>query len=283
MNISSSQDTIVRKDILRTRHTFGIVFGVVVGLAFVVATWGGDALILRRIHAYQPWLKLIVGALICAPTGGLAGCLAARLDKPIFSVLLWLVAAAGFAWLSTSNTFQIFPAMVVKMNPDLASFINYSAYQNLAYRTSLAFIWTGIFGILVGVLQLPLSEGAFFSTAVGSKLIPLGVAILIMGVCGVIVDSLNNDPLRSPVVSLYRTIDFAVETQGQEIDPKLARTMRRYAVREIEDWLERPYYLVVGSFDREFGQVHVFANFGDSWADCIVVYNQTSFCQPISY
>lgn len=280
---SSSQDPIVRKDILRIRYYFGGVFGIVVGLAFAVATWGGDALIMSRIHAYQPWLKLIVGALVCASIGGLVGWLAARLDKPIFSVLFWLIAAAVFAWLSTVNTFQIYPAMVVKIDPDLKSFINYSAYQSLTTRTTLAFIWTGIFGALVGLLQLPLSEGAVFSATYGSKLIPFLVGMLIMVLCGVIVDNLNNEPLRSPVVSLHRVIDFAIETQGQEIDPKLARTMRRYAVREIEDWLDRPYYLIVGSFDREIGQVHVFANFRGDWADCIVVYNQASFCQPISY
>lgn len=280
---SSSQDLIVRKDILRARYYFGGVFGIVVGLAFAAATWGGDALIMSRIHAYQPWLKFIVGALVCASTGGLAGWLAVRLDKPLLSVLFWLVAAAVFAWLSTVNTFQIYPAIVVKIDPDLKSFINYSAYQSLATRTTLAFIWTGIFGALIGLLQLPLSEGAVFSTTYGSKLMPLLVGMLVMVICGVIVDNLNNEPLRSPVISLQRVIDFAIETQGQEIDPKLARTMRRYAVREIEDWLDRPYYLIVGSFDREIGQVHVYANFGGDWADCTVVYNQASLCHPISY
>lgn len=279
---SSLQDLSTRKDVVNIKYRFGITFGVIVGLAFAVATWGADAITLYSVHAYQPWLKLIVGALICMPVGGLTGWLSARSDKTVISVLLWLVAAAIFAWLSTMNTFYFFPALVVKINPSLASFVNYSVDQNYAPRTDLAFVWTGIFGMLIGVLQLPLSEGAVFSASFGSKLFTVGLVVVIMGVCGVIVDNLNNEPLRLPVLSLQRTIDFAVETQGQEVDPKLARTMRRYAVRDIEDWLEQPYYLVVGSFDREFGQVHVFANFANNWADCIVVYNQPSNCDPLS-
>ena len=279
---SSTQDASVRKDILQTKHRFGMVFGIVTGLAFAAATWGGDAMLMIRIHAYQPWLKLIVGALVCALAGSLAGWLAARLDKPIFSVLLWLAAAAIFAWLSTANTFQIYPSLIIQIDPEFASFINYTVYQNLGARTALAYIWTGIFGVLVGVLQLPLSEGAVFSATYGSKLITLLVPTLVMVLCGVIVDNLNNEPLRSPVVALHRVVEFAVETKGQEIDPKLARDMRRSTVRAIEDWLGRPYYFVVASFDRELGQVHVFANFGGDWADCTIVYNQPSFCKPLS-
>lgn len=277
----SSQDMLVRMDVLKNKYRFGIVFGGIVGLAFAFATWGIDAITMNNVHGYQPWLKLIVGALMCLPVGSLAGWLSARFDKVIFSVFFWLITAAGFAWFSTANTFQVFPVLIVKINPELTSIVNYSIDPNFISRTVLAFIWTGIFGILIGVLQLPLSEGAVFSTTFGSKLFPISVAILIMGICGVIVDNLNNDPLRLPVISLYRTIDFAIKTQGQEVDPKLARTMRQYSIREVEDWLEQPYYLVVGSFDREFGQVHIFANFGGNWADCIVVYNQPSFCEPI--
>jgi hypothetical protein len=284
MNIFNppSQDTTVRPDILKTKHRFGIAYGVVAGLAFAAATWGGDAILMSRIHAYQPWLKLIVGILVCAPVGGLAGWLSARLDKPLFSALLWLAAAAVFAWLSTINSFRIFPALVTQIDPEFQSFVNYTVYENLGTRTALAYMWTGIFGLLVGVLQLPLSEGAVFSASYGSKLTPLLVSMLVMVLCGVIVDNLNNEPFRSPVIALHRVVEFAIETRGQEIDPKLARDMRRSTVRAIEDWLGRPYYFVIASFDRELGQIHVYANFGGDWADCTVVYSQPSFCKPLS-
>ena len=277
-----SQDTTIRPDILKTKYRFGIIFGIVTGLAFAAATWGIDAVTMSRIHAYQPWLKLIVGVRGCAPVGGLAGWLSARLDKPAFSTLIWLGAAAVFAWLSTVNSFRVFPALVVEIDPGLQSFINYTVYENLGTRTGLAYMWTGIFGILVGVLQLPLSEGAVFSTTYGAKFLTLLVTAVIMFLCGVIVDNLNNEPLRSPVISLFRVVEFAEQTKGQEIDPKLAREMRRSTVRPIEDWIGRPYSFIVGSFDRELGQVHVFANFGGDWADCIVVFNQPSLCRPVS-
>ena len=284
MNLFSppSQDTTIRPDILKAKYRFGITFGIVTGLAFAAATWGIDAVVMSRVHAFQPWLKLIVGALLCAPVGGLAGGLSARLDKPAFSVLFWLGAAAVFAWLSTINSFRIFPTLAQQIEPDLQAFINYTVYENLGTRTTLAYMWTGIFGILVGILQLPMSEGAVFSATYGAKILALLVGSVIMILAGVIVDNLNNEPLRAPVVAMHRVIEFAEATRGQEIDPKLAREMRRYAVRSIEDWLGQPYHLILTSFDRELGQMHVFANFGGNWADCIVVYNQPSFCEPVS-
>ena len=185
-----------------------------------------------------------------------------------------------FAWLSTINSFRIYPALIVQMDPE-TSFVNYTIYQNLGTRMALAYMWTGIFGIVVGVLQLPLSEGAVFSATYGSKVFVMLVVMLVMGLCGVIVDDLNNEPLRSPVASLHQVVEFAIETRGQQLDPSW-RAKWRTTVRPIEDWLGRPYYFVVASFDRELGQVHVYANFGGDWADCTVVYNQPSLCKPLS-
>ncbi len=279
MNTASS---LVHKDVVKKKHRYGFLFGVVVGFGFALTSWGLDANIIHNVHGYQPWLKFVIGALLCMSVGGLAGWISARFEKTWLSVLLWLIAAAFFAWFSVANTFQIFPALIVKLDFRLAPMINYPVDIDVAARTSLAVLWTGIFGVIVGVLQLPLSEGAVFSPAFGSKLVPLVVAVVVIGICGIILDSLNNEPLRLPVISLYRTIDFAIETHGQNVDPAMARTNRRYAVRYIEDWLDRPYYLIVGSFDRELIQVHVLANFDGRWADCLVVYNQPSSCQPIS-
>jgi hypothetical protein len=284
MNIpsSNSQDPTVRKDIARTKHRFGILFGIVVTLAFVAATWGSDAIILARAHAYQPWLKLIVGVLICVPVGGLAGWLAALLEKPVLSVLVWLGAVGAFAWLSTANSFQIFPALVVNMNPGFASFIDYASRTDLTTRTTFIYFWVAIFGALVGVLQIPLSERAVFSTSSGAKFFSLLLPVAIVVLCGIYVDNYNNEPLRSPIVSENRVVQFAIETRGQTVDPALAREMRRYAIRDIEDWLGEPYFFIVSSFDSDLGQVHVYANFGGKWADCPVNYAQPSICAPVS-
>jgi hypothetical protein len=279
---STLREISTRPDILSARYRFGLVLGICAGLAFAAATWGLDAMLLNNAHAYQPWLKWIVGALVCAPVGGLAGWLSARLDRPLFSVLLWLAASGLFAWLSAVNAFQIYPALIVQMDPEFASFIDYTAFRDLGSYTVLAYIWTGIFGLLVGALQLALSEGAVFSASYGSRVMPVLVVMLIMGLCGTILDNLNNEPLRSPIGALHQVVQFASETRGQKLDPKLALAMRRSTVKAIEDWLGRPYYFVIASFDNEFGQVHVYANFGGDWADCTVFYDQPSFCKPLS-
>jgi len=279
---SFAQEPTIRTDIIQTKHRFGIFYGAVVGLAFALTTWGADAVLLYSAHAYQPWLKLVVGLLVCAPVGGLAGWLAIRVDKPIFSIFVWLGAAGVFAWFSTANSFQIFPLLVVNASPQFASFIDYANQTDLASRTAFISFWGAIFGGLVGVFQLPISERAIFSTSWGARLFSLLLPIVIMVACGLYVDNYNNEPLRAPVISVNRVVEFANATRGQMVDPALAREMRRYAIRDIEAWLGQPYFLIVSSFDSDIGQVHVYANFEGKWADCPVFYAQPSICVPVS-
>jgi hypothetical protein len=99
---------------------------------------------------------------------------------------------------------------------------------------------------------------------------------------GTILDKLNNEPLRLPVIELNTTIQFAVDHQGEEVDRALARTMRMSSVRALEDVITSPRHLIVGSYDPWLGQINVLVQFGEAWADCAVVYNQPSFCKYIS-
>ena len=87
-NTPSTQDTTVRKDIIRAKHRYGIAYGIAAGLGFALSNWGMDAYLLNQVTTLHPWLKLIVAASICVPVGGLAGWLSTRLDKPLLSVLL---------------------------------------------------------------------------------------------------------------------------------------------------------------------------------------------------
>jgi hypothetical protein len=278
---TTSQDARIRKDIIRTRYRYGLYYGTAAGLSFALSNWGMDAFRLSQAHALQPWLKLIVAILICAPTGGLAGWLAARLDRAILSMLTWLVVGGVFAWLSVANTFQIYPALLGRFVPETLPYLKYSIYDILQTNGVMVYIWTGIFWSIIGLIQQPLLEQAVFSSFVFPKVLPLLVVLALVSIGGLFVDNLNNEPLRDPILALDKTIQFAIDTQDQEVDKATARQMHVAATRPLADWLDRSRYYFVSRFDKNLDTVYITVNFEGYWADCTLVFNQVSYCKSL--
>lgn len=275
----SLEDIYHRPDIIRRKHLFGFIYGITVGLSFSATTWGINGYLLNQANALYPWLNFIVGAIICMTAGGLAGWLVARLESSLFALPIYLVISLLFSWLTLALPFQIFPKVVTWLDPEIGGLLNYTLYENFSSRFQIAILWVALFISLAGVLQIPLTEPATFSVSFFGKFAPLVVCSIIMIINGVIVDKLNNESLRLSVIQLNSTIQFAAEHQGQEVDRALARTMRMSSVRHLEDVISQPRQLIVGKYDPWLGQINVYVKFGDIWADCVVVYNQPSFCQ----
>jgi hypothetical protein len=276
------EDVLHRPDVIQNKRRVGIIYGMTVGLSFAAASWGVDGFLLSQAHALYPWLKFIIGAAICMIAGGIAGGLVARLEKGIFGLFMYLGLALVFSWLIVALPFQIFPRAMQWLDPEAASLLDYTFYDGFQSRFVLAAAWISLFVVLVGVLQLPLTEPAAFATSLFGKVAPLLVCSVVMFINGVIVDTLNNEPLRTPVLHLNNTIQFSVDHQGEEVDRTLARTMRISSLRAVQDVISQPRKLIVGGYDQYLDQIHVLIRFGSTWVDCIVVYNQPSFCEYIA-
>jgi len=271
-----------RPDVLRMKLRSGVAYGMMVGLSFAAATWGIDGFLLSQAHAFYPWLKFIIGAVICMTVGGIAGWLVARSEKGVLALLIYLVVGLVFSWLIVALPFRIFPAVLQWLDPETGNLLNYTFYEGFGSRFVIAIAWVSLFVALVGVLQLPLTEPAAFSTSLFGKVAPLLVCTVIMFINGVIVDTLNNEPLRTAVLHLENTIQFAVEHQGEEVDRATARTMRMSSLRAVQPVISQPRKLIVGSYDQFLDQIHVLVRFGNTWVDCVVVYNQPSFCEYVA-
>jgi len=271
-----------RLDVIRSKHIYGMTYGIVVGLGFAGAAWGLDAYLLSQSHAMYPWLKFIVGAVLCALTGGLTGWLVARLEKGIPALLLWLVCAFVFAWLTNAVPFLIFPQLAGWLEPDIKDLLNYVYHDNFQLRFGVAFIWIAIFVTIAGILQLPLADSAVFSTSIGGKAAPLLLCIVFMVINGVIIDDLTNLPLRESMVAMDQTIQFVLDTEGQPVDLARSREMHAASLRAVRDQVQVSRRLLVGSFDEFFGEVHVLIRFGDQWVECSTIYSQPAFCKPAS-
>ena len=281
MKLYSSSLSADRPEILRARHAYGIWFGAALGLIFSIFAWGIDAFLLSRMNGLYPWLKFLGALIPCMLVGGLAGWLSARFDKPAIALLLWAIAASVFAWLTISLPLQITPRILGLVEPGIRDLLHYAYYESFASRFWVAYAWLAIFISLAGLLQIPLSDSAVFASSLFGKLSPMLVILILMAICGTIVDTLNNELLRSPVDSLNTTIQFVLDHRGQEIDVLESRRMHLGALRTVQHLVTPERKYIVSGYDQYLELVQVLARFDNAWVECELVVNQLISCEQV--
>lgn len=270
-----------RADVLRAKRIYGIWYGAALGLAFSLFAWGIDAYLLSRTNSLYPWLKLIGGVIPSMIIGGLAGWFSARSNRPIFAVLIWAVASSAFAWLTVMLPLQIAPRLLALFEPGIRELLHYEYFAGFSSRIGVAFIWIAIFVTIAGILQLPLSDSAVFSTSLMGKFSPMLISLILMGISGTIIDGLNNELLRSPVQSMNATIQFYLDHQGKEVDLAESRKMHLGSLRAVQDTITPTRSLIVSGYDEYLQEVMVLVKFDSAWVECKVFYNQPLDCKQI--
>ena len=271
-----------RPDVISAKYRYGAWFGLFLGLGFAVFTWGIDSYILSIHNGLLPWVKFIVGAVICMVIGAIAGWLSARANRPFYSVLIWLVAGSAFAWLTVNLPLLILPKTIVILEPQTTGLLHYTYYADFGRRILVAYVWLGIFITMAGLLQIPMSDSAVFSTSFFGKLGPILVSIILMAIAGTIVDNgMVNQSLRDATVAIDNTVQFIVNNRGKEVDLAEARRMHAGALRAINDSVTSEYKLIVSDYDSQLGEVKILVKFDRDWAECKVFYNQPILCELI--
>ncbi len=275
--IDSPQDSSL--SIAREKIAFGAAYGAAAGIIFAIALWAWDAAQLNQAHAFFPWIKLLLGMLLCGLTGALAGWLVARKDNSLFSFVTWLAAAALMAWITVGLPLQIFPIVAKWLNPELGQFLNYTIGAGFVTRFWLALLWIGIFLSLTGMLQMTLVESAIFSPTGFSKAVPFLVCAVLMGIAGFVIDDLVNVPLRKAILSVETPIQFVLDHRGQHVEPALSRKYHAGSLHGVVDAVSASHNLIVSGYDEGFWQIHVLVQFDTAWADCISVNSQSAYCK----
>ena len=270
-----------RPEILRAKHNYGMWFGAALGLTFSIFAWGIDAFLLSRMNGLYPWLKFLGGVIPCMIVGGFAGWLSARFDKPFIAMLLWAGAASIFAWLTIGLPLQITPRILGIVEPGIRDLLHYEYYEAFAARFWVAYVWLAIFVSLAGLLQIPLSDSAVFATSFFGKISPMLVMLILMAICGTIVDSLNNELLRSPIDSINTTIQFVLDNRGKEIDVLESRRMHLGALRTVNDLITPEHKYIISGYDQYLEQVQVLARFDNAWVECELIVNQLISCEHV--
>lgn len=279
MKLYSTEIPADRADIRRSKYMFGMWFGVVVGLTFSIFAWGVDAYKLSQINGLYPWLKFLVGVLPCIGVGGFTGWLSARIGKPPLALLFWALAASVFAWLTVSLPLQITPRLLMLLDPALKDLLHYTYYEQFSFRFGIAYVWLALFAGLAGLLQIPLSDSAVFSTSVFGKISPMLVTMILMAIGGSTMDNLNNELLRGPIDAINSTTQFFIAHQGEHIEPIQTRQMHLASLRTVQDLVTPERKFIISGYDEFLGDVQVLARFQKAWVECEVLYNQPLACQ----
>jgi hypothetical protein len=271
----------VSPEVIRLKRKFGAAYGIVTGLAFAVASWGWNGYMLSQAHGYYPWVALIVGALACAVVGGVVGWLTAVSANSLVGVLLWVASSLFFAWLIVALPLQIAPYIVSKLDPQLGALMVYSEESvQFTSRFSVSLMWIVLFTLVVGAVQLPITEPAVFSVSVFGKITPFFFCILVMSISGAVTDSLINVYFRDAVFALNNTIQFVVDNKGNEnVDLALSRQLHARAFGPVDEFVQESRSLYVGSYDNTLEDLQIMVKFDDQWVDCHVQSSQPIFCE----
>lgn len=264
------------------KQIFGLSYGMIAGLAFSVTLWGLDGLKLAQAFAYFPWTKFVVGAPLAMLVCGAAGWLTSRWGKPLLGVLLWALAAGALAWLTILVPIVIAPSAMKLLVPEFRSLLHYTFYDNTTILTAVAFGWVGITAFIVAIIQVPMVEQAIFSINLLGKIMPHIICAVLMLVGGSVADSLNNRPLREPLLSMNATIQFALDHQGKQVSPKAARDVHLASLRTVQDLITEERRLVVSDFDPLLENVTILVNFDGNWAECDTIFGHALTCHSIT-
>lgn len=277
--IGNSKQELFTASIEREIHFFGAMYGVMAGLALATAQWGWDAIQLSQSHAFFPWLKLILGMLVCGLIGGATGWLVSRKERGCLSFLFWLIASFLFAWAAISIPLQIVPAVSKVLEPQLGSFVNYEIGSTFIVRFWIAVMWIVIFSFIVGVLQSTLIESAVASASSFGRVAPFLICMVLMGISGFVIDDLINVPFRGAIFSVETPIEFILGHRGQDIDPKESREAHAGALGSVEGNVTASRKLIVSGYDEDFWRIDVLVSFDNAWVNCITFNNQASYCK----
>ena len=280
MKALQAESLSTRADVLRAKHAYGMWFGLAVGFTFSIFAWGIDAFLLDRMNGLYPWLKFLGGVIPCMVVGGFAGWLAARLDQPVFSLLVWGVAGSVFAWLTVSLPLQMTPRILGLVEPGITELLHYTD-EAASFRFGVAYVWLVIFIFLVAILQLPLSDSAVFSTSLFGKLSPMLITLALMAICGTLIDNMNNELLRSSIGAVNTPVQFVLENRGKKIDVADSRRMHLGALRAVDDLVTTERKFIVSGYDHVLEKVQVLARFENAWVECELISNQLISCERV--
>jgi len=264
-------------------QTYTLLFGVVSGLTFSLASWGYEAVVGAQAHIAYAWVSLVVGTVLCTLLTTLAAELTFLANKTLLGIVFWLLAAILTTELSIGLPLKIIPSIMLLFEPGLGAWLPAHPYDDSVKTWILiGFFALGAFFVFCGLLQIVLVERAARSPTPSGRMTPYFFCVTLMVVASLLANNLVNDQLRPPLVATNDLIQFVIDNQGKPVDPIVARNMHLSSLNTISSLLDRPRRLFLGQFNTAYGQVEVLIDFAGTWASCTTIYGEPIYCQPIT-
>jgi hypothetical protein len=210
----------------------------------------------------------------------LAAFLTHLVNRALAGAIFWVLAARLVAELSIIVPLTIAPRLMMFFEPGLISRL--PAYQITAsFRTwiGIGSVWLGIFFAILGLLQLTLVESSVPAITTGGRLTAFFIFIPVMILASVLSSNMISEQLRAPLIGMDQALEFAIDSQGIDVDPILARSMHLNTVNDISDLFSRPHRLFLGKYDEFYTQANVLIDFRGEWAECNTVNGQPVMCK----
>lgn len=265
----------------RKKQRLGAVYGLIAGLAFSIAAWGKDGIALATSHVSYAWIKFLPGALISCLIGGLVGWASIKIAKSWMALILWIVFGLILVWLIIWVPFVSTPYLLEALQPGLGAWLNYPMVAHANQLKIIGMIVITIPVFICGLAETNIVETVMMSSYKGSMLVIILVCGLLMGAAGSAGDNLANQKLRESVRALENLLQFAIDTQDEEVDELVKRRMRLTVVADLDEVLTRPYHLTVIAFDAPLAQIDILVDFEGTWVKCTTVYSQPVICEPM--
>ncbi len=266
--------------ILRRRNRrLGLIFGLLMSLAFSLTAWGVDGLRLYQSAGFLPWFKLAVGGGCALLLGSLVGWLIGHLDHAGAGLIGWTLFGLTINTLAGHLPYEGYSLAAGLLDGRFRGLETFPYVAASGARQVMASLLAGGLMALAGLLEPSLLEqarGAPSRLGQTMALLLAGPAFLLAGYW---TDDWVNRPLRDPqiaVADLLHTVLYEDDLSRQErLDLHVG------ALNPITDMLSEPRLLMVRDYDAQYlTSAGVEIQFESGWAYCYVIARQMTFCQP---
>ncbi len=268
----------------RDKQINGLWFGVLVGVAFALGTWGLDGFLLFQAHSEYPWTKLLLGLPVYLCIAILVGWLTVKVDNGLVSFVLWLATGLCFVYIASHIPYEGLSTFLSRSNVNYRDTVVYPFVESARVRMGLLYFIVGGVTAIAGTLEFFFVEAATRASLPTTKWLTLMAAMLVFAPIGLLTDSLINQPLRTPVLSVHRLMQNGIEAMDQPVTREKARLMALRSLKPFGKLISQPYRLVLGNYDpKSQSETTVFIKFKEDekivWGNCFVIDGFPSFCQ----
>lgn len=196
---------------------FGWRYGLMFGLAMVVAGWGLDGWRLADASAELSWVKVMVAALTVIPLGIVIGMLAGRAHPGMLTMLLiWMGYGIFSGWIVGHLQYQVMQTVASVIDPAVAGLAIFPYTSEAQFLTGVAIFLGIVASFPASFFQVLATDWAWDRSSADAQMTwgaraMLIVAMIIGAGLGLLDDSMVNQ-LTMSISTANRVIQVALQT-----------------------------------------------------------------------